>query len=60
LGDEHDAVVACRRLRELAHGEHAFLAGELAALDLLAQRDARETWRGAWRVAKRAYRRLGR
>ncbi|HEV2644044.1 MAG TPA: CHAD domain-containing protein, partial [Candidatus Elarobacter sp.] len=60
LGDEHDAVAACRRLREMAHGEHAFLAGQLAALEILAQDDARASWRGAWRAAKRAHRRLRR
>jgi CHAD domain-containing protein len=60
LGDEHDAVVAYRRLRDLAHGEHAFLAGQLAALEIAAQRDARATWRDAWRAAKRAHRRFRR
>ncbi|HWT05173.1 MAG TPA: CHAD domain-containing protein [Xanthomonadales bacterium] len=58
LGDEHDSVVACRRLRELAGEPHAFLAGELAALENLARLEARATWRKAWRKAKRAYRRL--
>jgi len=58
LGDEHDAVVAFRRLRDLAHDEHAFIAGQLAVLEILAQRDARATWREAWRSVKRAHRRL--
>ncbi len=58
LGDEHDSVVACRRLRELANEPHAFLAGELAALENVARLDARANWRRAWRKAKRAYRRL--
>ncbi len=58
LGDEHDSVVACRRLRELANGPHAFIAGELAALENAARLEARATWPGAWRKAKRAYRRL--
>jgi hypothetical protein len=58
LGDEHDSVVACRRLRELANDPHAFLAGELAALENAARLEARATWRRAWRKTKRAYRRL--
>jgi CHAD domain-containing protein len=58
LGDEHDSAVACRRLRDLAHEPHAFLAGELAALENAARLEARATWRRAWRKAKRAHRRL--
>ena len=58
LGNEHDSVVACLRLRELAHEPHAFLAGELAALENVARLDARAAWRNAWRKAKRAYSRL--
>ena len=58
LGDEHDAVVACRRLRELADEPHAFIAGELAALENVARLEARAAWRNAWRKAKRAYHRL--
>jgi CHAD domain-containing protein len=58
LGEEHDAVVAFRRLRDLAHEEHAFIAGQLAALEIQAEHDARAAWRDAWRSAKRAYRRL--
>jgi len=58
LGDEHDAVAACRRLRDLAGGEHAFLVGELAALENVARLEARAAWRNAWRKAKRAYRRI--
>lgn len=57
LGEQHDAVVACRALRELT-GEHAFLAGELAVLEVLAGQKARESWRTAWRKARRAHRRF--
>ena len=61
LGDQHDVVVARERLHALApDGEHAFVAGELAALAHRAACDGRDAWRDAWREAKRAYRRLRR
>jgi len=59
LGAQHDAVAACERLRALAVGaELAFVAGELAAVARAPDRDARDTWRDAWRASKRAYRSL--
>jgi CHAD domain-containing protein len=59
LGDQHDAVVACERLRTLAReGDRAFIAGELAALAILAALDARNAWRNAWRATKREHRRF--
>lgn len=58
LGKQHDTVVACRRLSELATSEHAFLAGELAALESAEGLAARAVWRTAWRKAKRAHRRI--
>jgi len=59
LGDQHDAVEARERLHELApDGEHAFVAGELAALAHRAACKGRAAWRTAWREAKRAHRRL--
>mgnify|MGYP001218958531 CR=1 FL=1 len=63
LGEQHDAVVACERLRTLdvgGDGERAFLAGELAALEILAALDARRAWRKAWRNVKREHRRFRR
>lgn len=59
LGHEHDAAVACRQLRELANEPHAFLEGELAALENAARLGARAKWHKAWRKAKRAFRRVG-
>jgi CHAD domain-containing protein len=57
LGDQHDAVVACERLRTLASdGERAFVAGELAAGANAAALEARGDWRKAWRAAKRCRR----
>jgi CHAD domain-containing protein len=56
LGNQHDAVVACRRLGELATSEYAYLAGELAALERAEGLAARAVWRAAWRKAKRAHR----
>jgi CHAD domain-containing protein len=61
LGDQHDAVTACERLRALADDpQRAFLAGELAALEHAAAQQAREAWRGAWRETKREYDRFRR
>ncbi len=56
LGDHHDAVQAYAQLRRHASGaETAFLAGELAALEQAAARDARRRWFRAWRRAKRRW-----
>jgi CHAD domain-containing protein len=58
LGEQHDAVMACERLRALsADGAQAFVAGELAAAAGRAERKARRAWRDAWRDARRAHRR---
>jgi CHAD domain-containing protein len=60
LGEQHDAVMACDRLRALAaDGAHAFVAGELAAVTSRAEREARDSWRDAWRGVRRAHGRLG-
>jgi CHAD domain-containing protein len=57
LGEQHDAVVACERLRTIAaDGERAFVAGELAAGAYAAAVDARGDWEKAWRAAKRCRR----
>ena len=59
LGEHHDAVVAYARLRQDAgSGEHAFVAGELAALEREAALRARNRWRRAWRAAARRKRRF--
>jgi CHAD domain-containing protein len=61
LGEQHDAVVACERLRAVDDEPHrAFLAGELAALEHLASLDARAAWSAAWNDAKLARRRFKR
>lgn len=54
LGEQHDAVVAYGRLRELAtETELAFIAGELAALSLRDAEHGRHGWRDVWRAAER-------
>ena len=59
LGAQHDAVAACERLRALElDAELAFVAGELAAVACATDRDARDSWRDAWRASKSAYRSL--
>jgi CHAD domain-containing protein len=58
LGEQHDAAEARERLRSLAHGAHAFRAGELAALAHRTACAKAVAWRGAWRDAKRCYRRF--
>ena len=58
LGEQHDAAVARERLRSLANGAHAFGAGELAALAHRTACAKAVAWRGAWRDAKRCYRRF--
>jgi CHAD domain-containing protein len=58
LGEQHDAVLACERLRSLnGDGTEAFVAGELAASATAAERAARRAWPKAWRAAKRTHRR---
>src|SRR5665213_2821994 len=51
LGDEHDAVVACGKLRTVAAADrdHAFVAGELAGVANLAALEARSSWQEPWR-----------
>jgi CHAD domain-containing protein len=57
LGDQHDSVVACERLRELRDAcDVAFVAGELAVLEAQGALEGRRIWRSAWRAAKRARR----
>lgn len=59
LGAHHDAVVARDRLRQGSFsGETAFVAGELAALQERAAREACAAWRDAWRVEKKRWRRV--
>jgi CHAD domain-containing protein len=54
LGDQHDAVVTCERLRSLANDStRAFTAGELAAEANAAALRARADWQKTWRAAKR-------
>ncbi len=56
LGEHQDAVVAEAWLRETARtadGREVFVAGELAAFEIAASRDARDRWRGTWRDASR-------
>jgi CHAD domain-containing protein len=53
LGEHQDAVVAGAWLREAGAGEHAFVAGELAALEVQAARGAREAWPSAWKTLSR-------
>jgi CHAD domain-containing protein len=60
LGEQHDAVVARERLRSLARGEHAFAAGELAALAHRTACAKALAWHDAWCEAKRRYRRFRR
>ncbi|MEA2720733.1 MAG: hypothetical protein QOJ39_2597 [Candidatus Eremiobacteraeota bacterium] len=60
LGEQHDAVVAREQLRALADGEHAFAAGELAALAHQTAGTEALAWHAAWREAKRRYRRFRR
>jgi CHAD domain-containing protein len=56
LGEVHDAVVVQETLRQLrGTRETVFVAGELAALEMLAANEARAGWRKAWKkVVKRA------
>jgi len=61
LGEQHDAVVAHERLRDVAGTDgHAFIAGQLAGLERHASLEARAAWPSAFRRAKRARRRFAR
>jgi len=53
LGEHQDAVVAFAWLREAADDQHAFVAGQLAALEIQAAREAREAWPAAWKALSR-------
>ncbi len=55
LGEHQDAVVAIAWLRAQAGGtaaRGAFVAGELAGLEHLAQSEARSAWPGAWKALR--------
>lgn len=59
LGAQHDAVMACERLRALdLDAPLAFVAGELAAVAHASDRVARRGWRDAWCASKKTYRSL--
>jgi CHAD domain-containing protein len=54
LGDQHDGVVAMKRLREMkGSGDLRFTAGELAMLSNEASCKGRAQWREAWRRVRR-------
>ncbi len=54
LGELHDAVVAEKRLHEIAGDrEKVFAAGALAAMESIAAQKARSSWRKAWRKASK-------
>lgn len=54
LGEHQDAVVAAAWLRESAgSGAQAFVAGQLAAIEAAAARDARAAWPDAWKALSR-------
>lgn len=56
LGAQHDAVVACAKLREWADDTAAaFVAGELTALERHAAARGRRAWRKAWKHARRTH-----
>jgi CHAD domain-containing protein len=51
LGDHRDALAACTHLEhELAGGDGAFVASELAAIERVCARDARRGWKRVWRA----------
>jgi CHAD domain-containing protein len=51
LGDHRDAVAACTHLqRELAGGDGAFVASELAAIERDCARLARRRWKRVWQT----------
>lgn len=54
LGEHQDAVVAGAWLRgAAAEPAHAFVAGQLAAIEAGAARDARDAWPAAWKALSR-------
>ena len=55
LGEHHDAVVTREWLRRQALGatDVSFVAGQLAALELVRLGDANKRWRDAWAAASR-------
>ena len=53
LGAHQDAVVAGAWLREAGARAHAFVAGELAALETREALEAREAWPPAWKALSR-------
>ncbi|HEY8674955.1 MAG TPA: CHAD domain-containing protein, partial [Candidatus Dormibacteraeota bacterium] len=55
LGEHHDAVVTREWLRRQAVGatDVSFVAGQLAALELVRLGDANKRWRDAWAAASR-------
>jgi CHAD domain-containing protein len=53
LGEHQDAVVAGAWLREERTGTHAFVAGQLAALETEAGTAARAEWPAAWKALAR-------
>jgi CHAD domain-containing protein len=53
LGEHQDAVVAAAWLREARAGEHAFVAGELAAFETEVGEAARARWPTAWKALAR-------
>jgi CHAD domain-containing protein len=53
LGEHQDAVIAGAWLRRAGGGEHAFVAGQLAALETVTATAARERWPGAWKALSR-------
>jgi CHAD domain-containing protein len=60
LGEQHDAVIAAKRLREIAPtaGDGAFVAGELAILEEEAARGLQAAWRKSWRAIRRGRKKL--
>ena len=55
LGDQHDAVIACERLRaqRWEDADAAFTAGELAAIEAACANEGRAGWRACWEHAER-------
>lgn len=53
LGDHQDAVIAGAWLRQARTGEHAFVAGQLAALEAETASAARDGWPAAWKALSR-------
>ncbi|GAC1422344.1 MAG: hypothetical protein NVSMB5_15870 [Candidatus Velthaea sp.] len=55
LGEAHDLTIERQRLRLEPNSDanEAFVAGEIAGVDLLRYARARKAWRGAWRKTSR-------